>query len=289
MTNAAAIVAALLVHGAAALCDEECPEMVSLLQTSSPRVAPQKNLAMVYVPFNFGHTVSEKAASLGIYWGDCGSREPVEGCLGYMKSDVTGCDLMYTPGKLWPAELAKVYFGNRTTFGILRDPFERMVAQFRGTYRLKHPELGCDLNRGIKMMMQEYLAAVGSGNPFTENCNYLPQAEFFDDPFGAHEAVDNRLFPKSANELFSSHGLPLQIATEEISHVEGCEDKWAGDLDNEAKGMIRKVYQRDFDLICQRFGYCDLDEATCLQGVPTMCPEALFEWDERAKMYVPRS
>ena len=39
-----------------------------------------------------------------------------------------------------------------TIFGILRDPYERMVAQFRGTYRLEHPELGCDVDAGVKIL-----------------------------------------------------------------------------------------------------------------------------------------
>ena len=30
------------------------------------------------VPFNFGHTVAEKAAQHGVSWGDCGSRIPAE-------------------------------------------------------------------------------------------------------------------------------------------------------------------------------------------------------------------
>eukprot|EP00913_Durusdinium_trenchii_P024188 g22710.t1 len=88
--------------------------------------------------------------------------------------------------------------GNR----ILRDPYERLVAQFRGTYRLEHPELLCDVDAGVKMMLQNYLAEVQAGNPWAENCNYLPQAEFFDQPFGGTIFVDNRHFPDSMNEDF---------------------------------------------------------------------------------------
>lgn len=50
--------------------------------------------------------------------------------------------------------------GNR----ILRDPYERLVAQFRGTYRLEHPELLCDVDAGVKMMLQNYLAEVQAPN-----------------------------------------------------------------------------------------------------------------------------
>ncbi|CAE7780565.1 unnamed protein product, partial [Symbiodinium pilosum] len=195
----------------------------------------------------------------------------------------------YTPPKLWPAELAQSYFGNRTSFGILRDPLERLVSQFRGSFRFQHAELGCDVNRGVKMMMQNYLAALAAGNPFVENCNYLPQAEFFDAPFGAQQAIDNRLFPLSMNKFFAAHDSPdLHIATDEISHVAGCDEVWAAELDEEAKSLVRQVYQRDYDLICREFGHCNFGEATCLRGVPGMCPEHLFQWHEEAKMYMPR-
>mmetsp|Transcript_83683 Transcript_83683/g.200767 ORF Transcript_83683/g.200767 Transcript_83683/m.200767 type:complete len:282 (+) Transcript_83683:47-892(+) len=265
-------------------CDEDCH--MSLLQTGQKL---HTELTMTYVPFNFGHTVAEKAAQHGIKWGDCGSRAPIEGCIGWMKSEVTGCDLMYTPGKYWPQTLAETYFGNRTAFGILRDPYERLVAQFRGTYRLQHPEFQCDANAAVRSMMEEYLEALESGNPWYNNCNYLPQAEFFDQPHGAHIAIDNREFPESMNQIFRKTGNEhLEIATEEVAHVGGCDTQWAADLDSETRALVRKVYHRDFQLLCERFGYCDAEENTCLTRVPQMCPPQLYEWNTEAKMYEPK-
>ena len=98
----------------------------------------------------------------------------------------------------------------------------------------------------------------------------------------------------------------------------GCDEVWAAELDEEAKSLVRQagdrdretfrvclcvclpclhwlvcfeateVYQRDYDLICREFGHCNFGEATCLRGVPGMCPEHLFQWHEEAKMYMPR-
>lgn len=241
-------------------------------------------LAMAYVPFNFGHTVAEKVANVGTQWGDCGSRTPVEGCLGWTTSPKIECPLMYTPAKLWPPQLAQQQFGNKTVFGILRDPYERLVAQFRGAYRLKHPELGCDVNAGVKQMMREYMFSVASGNPYTEQCNWLPQAEYFDPPFGASLPVDNRKFPESMNEVLAAHGFP-QIAHEEVQHVSGCDDKWVGDLDREAKELVRTVYQRDFEMLCTHFGYCEKYEETCLTHIEGMCPERTFTWNAAIARY----
>ena len=49
-------------------------------------------------------------------------------------SDVTGCPMYFTPPKYWPGDLAKAYLGGKKVFGILRNPYERLVAMFRGGY-----------------------------------------------------------------------------------------------------------------------------------------------------------
>ena len=278
-------------------CDDDLPKMM-LLQThhleakvshAKDEVATaRQELAMAYVPFNFGHTVSVKALEEGIRWGDCGSREPLSDCLGWQVSEVTGCNLMYTPSQHWPLKAAASYFGNRSVFAILRDPYERLVAQFRGTYSKEHPELGCDVDAGVKKMMEEYLESLNAGKPWANNCNYLPQAEFFEGQFGASIAVDNRLFPDSMNQIFQENGYDLKILTEEVSHVDGCDSKWAADLSKETKELVYKVYHRDFALLCERFGYCDFSENVCLTRVPEMCPPQLFEWNDEKRMYIPK-
>jgi len=242
-----------------------------------------ENLVMAYIPYNFGHTVALKAMENGIEWGDCGERIdegiPYSGtCLGHQTNEATGCENMYTPGKYWPSDLAEEYFGDKQIFGLLRDPYERMVAQFRGSGASMYPELhaACDINNGVKQMMRDIMAS----DQFAANCNHLPQAEFFDQPFGATIASDVRFFPDDMNDLLESKGLSaLHIADEEVDHITGCNDHWAGDLDCEARGLVYQYYQRDFELICKELGHCDLDENVCLTRVEEMCPTTLFAWD----------
>eukprot|EP00418_Pyrodinium_bahamense_P019871 CAMPEP_0179126632 /NCGR_PEP_ID=MMETSP0796-20121207/59949_1 /TAXON_ID=73915 /ORGANISM="Pyrodinium bahamense, Strain pbaha01" /LENGTH=300 /DNA_ID=CAMNT_0020825387 /DNA_START=53 /DNA_END=955 /DNA_ORIENTATION=- len=264
-------------------------DTVSLLQvaiTEKPALQRKRDLAMAYVPYNFGHTVAAVAARRGIQWGDCGSRfgSPAA-CLGHRRSEVTGCELMYTPAKHWPQDEAHEVFGNRTVFGILRDPYERLVAQFRGSGLLSAPDLylSCDVSGYVKRTLKKYLA---DGNPYANNCQALPQAEFFDQPFGATVAVDNRRFPESANELLTDHGYTdILIQHGDVAHVSGCDHKWAGDLDEEARALVREVYARDFYLLCQHFGYCDTEENVCLTHIKGMCPEQLFSWNKDKMVY----
>lgn len=269
--------------------------MVSLLQTSHSLGLPaaksggQQDLVMVNVPYNFGHTVSVNAIKNGIKWGDCGQPRAASDsatCLGQLKSQITGCRLMTTPGKHWPKDIAERYFGNKTAFGILRDPFERLVAQFRGSGMMLCPEARakCDVNAGVKQIVEQYKAA---GQPYMAECMFLPQAEFFDPPFGATVVLDNRLFPVSANKLLEAHGYSdLRIRQNDISHVSGCDDKWSGDLDPKTQALVREVYHRDFELLCKNFGYCDDFKAVCLTHVHGMCPEQRFQWDSKSQVYL---
>jgi len=107
----------------------------------------------------------------------------------------------------------------------------------------------CDVNGAIKLVMQETL---GGANPFREECSFLPQAEYFEGPYGIELPVDLRLFPQSMNEVFQNHGYAeMVIHDEDVFHVSGCDDVWAADLDNETRSLVRKVYARDFELLCK--------------------------------------
>eukprot|EP00415_Alexandrium_ostenfeldii_P004357 UN4357 len=131
----------------------------------------------------------------------------------------------------------------------------------------------CDVNGAVKQMMKTAL----SGNLFAHGCSLIPQAEYFDGPYGIQLPVNNREFPRSMNDFFVAHGYPrFNITSGDILHVEGCPEIWAGDLEEETKLLVRQVYARDFDLLCQHFGYCQTGENTCLYQVESMCPKRVL-------------
>lgn len=195
--------------------------------------------------------------------------------------------MMYTPSKYWPRNEAQKAFGGKKVFGILRDPFERLVAQFRGQGQRLYPDLysTCNVNEGVRRMVTE----IAANSRFANDCTYLPQAEFFEGEFGASVFIDNRRFPDSMNEIFHRFGDDfLNISLGEIQHVSGCDDAWAGDLDSITRSLVRQVYKKDFELLCKEFGYCDQDESVCLTRIRGMCPEKLFAWNSAQELYVPR-
>jgi len=311
--------------------DLEAEAVVSLLQTSFvfPGAAQaslasaeksdatgERDLVLVHVPFNFGHSIENVAmfgsggpfsakrmidyvASLGgfgsvsrqVSWSEARRlARPDAEFWGHLNpdlqvlSEVTGCPMYYTPQKYWPSNLAAKYFGNKTVFGMLRDPYERLVAFFRGNnpqYGATHPEFfaTCDVNGAVKSMLRDYLAG---GKEFAGGCTLLPQAEFFEGPYGITLPINNREFPRSMNEAFQEHGYhDFVINTSDILHVEGCVDVWAADLDAEARDLVKKVYSRDFELLCKHFGYCDREENCCIYQVPQMCPDRVLKMGYR--------
>mmetsp|Transcript_14244 Transcript_14244/g.32349 ORF Transcript_14244/g.32349 Transcript_14244/m.32349 type:complete len:311 (-) Transcript_14244:72-1004(-) len=276
-----------------------------LLEAGKHKLTSGAGLAFTHVPFNFGHTVEAVAAypalsndgkpklssegvdqeAGGVAWGSA-----YPGLLNI--SDVTGCPLYLTPPKLWPEDLlAEYYTGAEEIFGILRDPYERLVAMFRGGMSDYGGPFNmsllasCSIDQGIREMLDAYLHG---GNPYLAGCALLPQAEFFEGDYGITLPVDNRLFPHSANAVFEEYRYPFRISQDRILHVTSCQDAWTADLSPETKALIRQVYARDFELLCAHFGYCETAEDTCLTFVNGMCPETVFAWNATAEMYVKR-
>lgn len=280
-----------------------------------------KDLVLMHIPYNFGHTVEVEA----LFPINPIKKEGVNGMSnpeankivllnvtrkmvramrllkpgaevwGHLNpdlnimSEVTGCPMYYTPPKYWPEDLAQRYFGNKTSFGMLRDPYERLVAIFRGGfagYGGNYPQFrdNCDVNGAVKMLMKDLLTK----NQFHAGCTFVPQAEYFDGPYGVKLPVDNRQFPTSMNNIFQDHGYKFHIKTDKIAHVRGCDEAWSGDFDAETRSLIKQHYARDFELLCKYFNYCDDEEKVCLPQVPYMCPPHLFKWDEKAKMFKER-
>jgi len=305
-------------------------DMASLLQVriSSEAISPTRakrgaqDLVFMHMPFNFGNTiekvamfppsVSLEAGMLAMHtlaaaksWDLVRNSTQPGGAVWVLlnpdltvTSNVTQCPLFLTPPKYWPEDIAKKYIGNKKVLGVIRDPFERLVAQFRGGVQKSASDTPegrdsfdrrtgvCnDVNKAVKDLLKKLKA---SGDMFQGGCNNIPQSEFLEGPYGITVPIDNWRFPKSANEVFEQHGYGWHIRKQDVLHVSGCEDSWSRDLDDETRSLVREVYAKDFDIICKSFGYCNFDEYTCIQGVHTMCPPSVFAWDAEKEMYCPK-
>merc|ERR1719401_2565655 len=136
----------------------------------------------------------------------------------------------------------------------------------------------CDVNAFLRAELTKVLA----GDKFRGNCHLVPQAEFFDGKYGIVHPVDVRGIPQSFNDFMKRAGYS-HVAMTNTAHNIRCNDLSAYSLAEDVRGLIRRVYARDFDLICQRLGYCDRAEMTCIESIPEMCPNKLKLAMEKAK------
>jgi len=199
---------------------------------------------------------------------------------------VTGfsCPLAFTPQVYWAEEYLQSYFGKQPlVFGLLRNPYERLVSIFRSGaagYANSSSESysryldTCDVNGWVRDSLQKFTDGAGVKGKSFDSCLFFPQSAYFAGPHGIKLAVDARKFPQSMNQVLHEHGLPdLQIKEQDI--VQGlavCDHVWAGSLTANVKDLIQKVYRSDFLLLCKHFGYCDFNEPSCISGVPGNCP-----------------
>merc|ERR1712039_1071905 len=123
-------------------------------------------------------------------------------------SNITGCEMYFTPQKYWPKELLKKKFDGKVIFGMLRDPYERLIAQFRGNIKGYgsgwDPEdhKACNVNAALKKAMKQLKIEKANGNIFSSRCTYVPQADYFDGEYGIQVPVNNRAFPDTVHTLF---------------------------------------------------------------------------------------
>lgn len=279
------------------------------------------DLEMVHVPSNFGTTIerdalratklnmmqaqrSFKVASKDKQWelikGAVGDGGQIWGMMNPDMREISsvGCKMYYTPSQYWPENLAEKRMGRKALFGIIRDPYDRIVNEFRmqasGISSVFEGETredvskrektsmdregslykdwydSCDVNQWIKRELRMYK----HGDKFRGNCHLLPQSEYFSIPYGISIPVDARKLPESFNTVMEGHGYDVRMSNSpEMSKGIACDHITAWDLDEGSKEMVREVYARDFEQVCKSFGYCNNTELTCLSQIPNMCGE----------------
>lgn len=219
-------------------------------------------------------------------------------------NDITKCDTFYTPQKYWSMKLRNKFLTNRKVFGILRDPYDRIVNIFRseamgqnhffqsntrtavsfreGTMERESPMymkwyVTCDVNAWIEAEFARYQdSTTGSRAHFRSNCHLLPQAEYFKGDDSITIPIDARKLPQSFNDVMDANNIDVHLSEPEQASV--CPIS-AWHLTEKSRQLIRDFYREDFELLCKHFGYCDDRELTCMRGIRGMCDGAVEPWN----------
>lgn len=308
-------------HSSEAHLDELEDSGCALLQTKSSLIVSQyhaqQDLVFVHVPMNFGNSITEQVAlgtgsklsynevtaaggkgwdyinSIALedasFWGPMNPDLQVHSNWngGELLSDTAqGCPMYYTPQQFWPADLAQKFFGDKTVFGLLRNPYDRVLAFLRSQVGgviqgFAFDNRTCDFGAKVKMMFD------GKASwPPALRCQLQPQAPFFEGKNRITLPLGLEDFPMNAQKLLEDHGYSsVHLDPNEMHHVAGCDNTWGMDLDAETKAILKNYYAKDFDLMCKVFGQCDTDHASCCKRVPGMCPLKAFDWHSDNSSY----
>jgi hypothetical protein len=284
-----------------------------LLEEGGVTKANHKDLVFVHVPMNFGTAIALSAAvgsGSNLYdqmtmaaesgWSKVSKMVDTDNPVwGRFNPDLQGKStfgypMYYTPSKYWPVDKKYPYFGNKRTFGILRDPYERILALFRTSISIYDASRGWDfrddrrncaeeLNEWVKSNLKP-LVLHSTEHP--QNVDLHVQAGYFEGDNPIEEVLDMDSFPQSANELLQKHGYNVSIGVDDMFHYHGCDDTFVDDLNAESKNLIEFYYARDFKLRCDKLGHCDKTKHHCVVQAPGMCPKRLYNWDDATHRYV---
>lgn len=239
-------------------------------------VGPRKPLVFIHIPRNAGTSVemcSQMDPNLPAEqrWG-C-ANEQIRGLtrLPHLNGH-PGYDLPWPPAcykqHVPPQFLPDVYAG-KETFCIVRDPYSRMVSQFK--FLMIHTawsKQNCSADVMNKALLED-LTAAKHENPYIADCHYLPQTTFV---YGINPDTAAPVFKDEKTRscehvlhlehlsdefegLMSSHGYPYELHKKNKARgtlgPKDCSHLTKEQLSPEVRKLIKEVFAEDF----MRLGY----------------------------------
>merc|ERR1719203_708793 len=230
---------------------------------------PTKRLEFIHIPRNAGTSVEmcsnfDKSREPEDKWGVANPN--IRGLYAMPRPDVWGvpwppkCYKQHVP----PAYLPDVYDG-KETFCVVRDPYSRMVSQFK--YISVHSKTLDDCSAAtMNAALLSHLTKAKEESPYFGDCHYLPQSVFvYDiDPATAktryrQRGCKNILHLEKLNEQFdalmASHGYPYELLPHNKAGgtvgPESCDARNKNELSQEVRRLIEEIHADDF----KHFGY----------------------------------
>mmetsp|Transcript_2083 Transcript_2083/g.4664 ORF Transcript_2083/g.4664 Transcript_2083/m.4664 type:complete len:545 (+) Transcript_2083:83-1717(+) len=222
----------------------------------------KRELYLIHIPRTGGTTI-EYLSRLEPYpedrWGMLNPR--VKG-LREIGSSGRKCYGQHVPPNFLPV------WGNRTTFCVVRDPFDRMVSEYGYSQGIRgNPN--CTV-KSMNTELLQMLTAVMKGDKYTHDCHLLPQAAYV---WGWNETTGKvntgirncekvlrfEQFEHDFDELMVASGYPhrMEDAHGMLGSSDACDALKVKDLSDEVISAIKKVYKDDFELLFQKGGLGD--------------------------------
>lgn len=211
--------------------------------------AKKKRLLFAHIPKNAGSTIEDLAHNSGVNWG----RFHVPSNL--RMPDGNWCSKWHVPPAYLPAPNP---YENAEVFCVTRDPYDRMLSEYRYLLNVKwgdgNPRLRkgppCTEN-GLNLFVRDTLLLVAQGQRFISDCHFTPQTEFI---WGPHKQWCTNILridtlPGSFNNLMSQKGYPqitLGPKQKKNSMADKCDGLTTANFWPETKQLLNQVYASDF-------------------------------------------
>jgi hypothetical protein len=193
-------------------------------------------LEFIHIPKNAGTTIENVANENNVKWGRF---KPAH----RDHSTNNKCTYWHTPPKYFGVDS---FYKKDETFCVVRDPYDRLVSEFKYRNKNKATHTKEQLNAWI----QEHLKPEYYNNG-ENNCHFIPQHEFVYDDLG-NKTCDNILrfdsLTDDFNKLTKKHEIDVRLSDSRRDNVTP-NSLSTKDLYEETKRVIRSIYKKDFDLL----------------------------------------
>jgi len=190
---------------------------------------PSKNkLEFVHIPKTAGSAIEIAASNKGINWGS---------------QKKQGTVLEEQPSTWWHNP-TQIHPGAKT-FTVVRNPYNRIVSEYN--YKLHNPT--CENNSdSLNNWVEKKLGSLKT-NPHINDNHFMPMHKYIYDNTG-YKKVDHVLSYENLDtefpRLMQEYELDIVLPKEKIN-PKGC-TMTVNDLSQHAKDLIRKTYEKDFNL-----------------------------------------
>lgn len=193
-------------------------------------------LEFIHIPKNAGTTIENVANESNVKWGRFRPEHREN-------TTNTKCAYWHTPPK---------YFGVNSlykkdeTFCVIRDPFERMVSEYKYRNTDKETHTKAKMNKWIQDHLQPMYYNDGE-----KNCHFVPQHEYIYDNFGNKTCTHILRFDNLTtdfNDMTKKHNIDVKLTDSRRDNATP-DSLTVEDLDKNTKEAIRSIYSKDFDLL----------------------------------------
>ena len=212
--------------------------LIVLLPLRSFFIKKQK-VSFLHIPKNAGTYIEKVGKENGYEWGIYNKTTQKE------KSNIN-CTHWHVPPKYMKG-VGKDYYKNSSTFCVLRNPYERIISEFKYINRGNKENVTKEnLNKYIHKLPE-----IIKKNKFSQDCHLLPQYEYIYDDYGnriCDHILDFDNLGRDINALNSYYKLGLTKIDHSKKNTTSFSKLNKNDLDEKSLQIIKQLYKKDFEL-----------------------------------------